>query len=131
MESGEARKEIGRVQSMLVRYQERAGSLQRAFPNYMRRPDAMQPVDEVNGLVSYLSKEMTTQATRALDPRPSSRLRGSHRLEGDGDRVSLSRPLKNDALAARGGLFAWRTARCTDFRRGRTDTASDAGTCII
>jgi archaeosine-15-forming tRNA-guanine transglycosylase len=57
-------------------------------------------VHDPDGLVSYLSKEATTQAHYAAG-RSFRRLPGSHALgEGGGDRVRLSQQLYSDMLAA-------------------------------
>jgi hypothetical protein len=47
----------------------------------------------------YLAKERTPQASYRR-PLLGGRIKGSHRLEGGGDRVRLSEPLKHDAIDA-------------------------------
>jgi hypothetical protein len=48
----------------------------------------------------YLAKERTPQAGYRRELVLGGRLRGSHRLDGGGDRVRLSRDLERDAIAA-------------------------------
>ena len=48
----------------------------------------------------YLAKERTSQAGYRREHLLGGRLRGSHRLEGGGDRVRLSRDLERDAIEA-------------------------------
>ena len=58
-------------------------------------------ITEPAGLVrKYLAKERTPQAGYARHHMLGGRLRGSHRLDGGGDRVRLSRDLERDALSA-------------------------------
>jgi hypothetical protein len=49
----------------------------------------------------YLAKERTPQAGYGRNHLLGGRLRGSHRLDGGGDRVRLSEALERDAIAAR------------------------------
>lgn len=130
MESGEARKQFERFTTQLVIAQRREGlpqywlrvleasgglhsnivfvgnekiarSLQRSFAPFMHGEAAMQEVNDIHGLASrYLSKERTTQANWALGWKHSTRRPGSHRIEGGGDRVTLSSALKQAAIAA-------------------------------
>jgi hypothetical protein len=67
------------------------------FGDCLRGEDAIQQVDDVAGLVSYLAKERTSTATHTLGNRISARRTGSHRLESkkSGDRVRLSDELKD------------------------------------
>ena len=59
------------------------------------------PVTYPVGLVrEYLAKERTPQAGYARHHMLGGRLRGSHRLDGGGDRVRLSRDLERDAIDA-------------------------------
>jgi len=59
------------------------------------------PVTDPVGLVrEYLAKERTPQAGYARHHMLGGRLRGSHRLDGGGDRVRLSRDLERDAIDA-------------------------------
>lgn len=74
-----------------------AKRLCRSFPGYMESgyghgPGySMQPAYDPMCLASrYLSKERTPQANYALGWNPQTRERGSHRMEGGGDRVRLS-----------------------------------------
>ena len=73
----------------------------------------MQPVYNASKLAShYLIKERTVQATYSLCLPFWTREKGSHRMEGDGDRVRLSPTLRNDALAAK-AIEPWqRTNAC-------------------
>jgi hypothetical protein len=67
----------------------------------------VRPVTDSNGLVrKYLSKERTPQAGYGREYMLGGRLKGSHRLEGGGDRVRLSRALERDAIEA-GYVDAW------------------------
>jgi hypothetical protein len=67
----------------------------------------VRPVTDSNGLVhKYLSKERTPQAGYGREHLLGGRLKGSHRLEGGGDRVRLSRALERDAIEA-GYVDAW------------------------
>ena len=60
------------------------------------------PVTDPKGLASkYLVKERTPQAGYARWHVLGGRLKGSHRLDGGGDRVRLSRDLERDAIEAR------------------------------
>jgi hypothetical protein len=54
----------------------------------------------------YLAKERTPQAGYGRQHLLGGRIRGSHRLEGDGDRVRLSRHLERDAIED-GYVEAW------------------------
>jgi hypothetical protein len=68
----------------------------------------VRPVTDPNGLVrKYLSKERTPQAGYGREYMLGGRLKGSHRLEGGGDRVRLSRDLERDAIEA-GYVERWR-----------------------
>jgi hypothetical protein len=61
----------------------------------------VRPVTDANGLVQkYLSKERTPQAGYGREHILGGRLKGSHRLQGGGDRVRLSRALERDAIEA-------------------------------
>jgi hypothetical protein len=63
---------------------------------------SVQPVTDLDGLVrGYLAKERTPQAGYGRNHLLGGRLRGSHRLDGGGDRVRLSVALERDAIAAR------------------------------
>jgi hypothetical protein len=79
----------------------------------------VRPVTDSNGLVrKYLSKERTPQAGYGREYLLGGRLKGSHRLEGGGDRVRLSRALERDAIEA-GYVDAWQhsNARRSPERR--------------
>jgi hypothetical protein len=54
----------------------------------------------------YLAKERTPQAGYRRNHLLGGRLKGSHRLDGGGDRVRLSRDLLRDAIAA-GAVAPW------------------------
>jgi hypothetical protein len=59
------------------------------------------PVVDPGGLArKYLAKERTPQAGYRRQHVLGGRLRGSHRLDGGGDRVRLSRDLERDAISA-------------------------------
>ena len=61
----------------------------------------VQPVTNAVGLTTaYLAKERTPQAGYRRWHLLGGRLGGSHRLEGGGDRVRLSRDLERDAVEA-------------------------------
>jgi hypothetical protein len=66
----------------------------------------------------YLSKERTAQAGYRREHVFGGRLSGSHRLEGGGDRVRLSRQLERDAIEAE-YVSAWQhtNARRTSARK--------------
>ena len=55
-------------------------------------------VTDPHGLFKYLAKERTPQAGYRREHVFGGRLNGSHRLEGGGDRVRLSRQLERDAI---------------------------------
>ena len=55
-------------------------------------------VTDPHGLFKYLAKERTPQAGYRREHVLGGRLNGSHRLEGGGDRVRLSRQLERDAI---------------------------------
>jgi len=77
------------------------------------------PVTDPVGLVrKYLAKERTPQAGYARHHMLGGRLRGSHRLDGGGDRVRLSRDLERDAISA-GYVEPWQhtNARRTAERK--------------
>jgi hypothetical protein len=58
-------------------------------------------ISDVAGITrGYLAKERTPQAGYGRQHLLGGRLRGSHRLEGGGDRVRLSRELERDAIDA-------------------------------
>ena len=57
-------------------------------------------VRDPHGLFKYLAKERTPQAGYRREHVLGGRLNGSHRLEGGGDRVRLSRQLQRDAIEA-------------------------------
>jgi hypothetical protein len=62
----------------------------------------VEPVTDLDSLVrGYLAKERTPQAGYGRNHLLGGRLRGSHRLDGGGDRVRLSEALEHDAIAAR------------------------------
>lgn len=87
-------------------------SLLRSFPSLMRsgygQGNAMQCVYDISYLTRrYLAKERTTQANYALGWNQQTRARGSHRIEGGGDRVRLSKALEADAIAA-GAVEPWK-----------------------
>jgi hypothetical protein len=66
------------------------------------------PVRDPGGLArKYLAKERTPQAGYRRHNVLGGRLRGSHRLDGGGDRVRLSRDLERDAIDA-GYVENWR-----------------------
>ncbi|MER0240371.1 helix-turn-helix transcriptional regulator [Fulvimarina sp. MAC8] len=80
-----------------------ADRLHRSFAPYMQGAGAIQPVRGANGLkktISYLSKEGTQQAMVSCNLPMSTRRKGSHRLEGGGDRIRLSPALRRDAITA-------------------------------
>jgi hypothetical protein len=61
----------------------------------------VRPVTDRNGLaLKYLAKERTPQAGYRRGHILGGRIRGSHRLEGGGDRVRLSQALERDAIQA-------------------------------
>jgi hypothetical protein len=65
-------------------------------------------VTDANGLVrKYLAKERTPQAGYGREHVLGGRIKGSHPLEGGGDRVRLSRELERDAIDA-GYVEVWR-----------------------
>jgi hypothetical protein len=66
------------------------------------------PVTDPAGLArKYLAKERTPQAGYRRERVLGGRLRGSHRLDGGGDRVRLSRDLERDAIDA-GYVEPWK-----------------------
>lgn len=89
-----------------------ARRLCRSFSKYMQNGyggegHAMQPVTDAMKLASrYLTKERTIQANYALGWSHRTRMKGSHRMEGGGDRVRLSKALEAEALAA-GAIQPW------------------------
>lgn len=65
------------------------------------------PIHDPSSLArKYLSKERTPQAGYRRGHVLGGRLKGSHRLDGGGDRVRLSRALERDAIQA-GAVEAW------------------------
>jgi hypothetical protein len=77
----------------------------------------IEPVPDIGGLKKYLAKERTPQAGyRRADL--GGRIRGSHRLQGGGDRVRLSRQLERDAIEA-GLVDPWKhtNAKRSDQRK--------------
>jgi hypothetical protein len=65
-------------------------------------------VTDPNGLVrKYLAKERTPQAGYGREHVLGGRIKGSHPIEGGGDRVRLSRELERDAIDA-GHVEHWR-----------------------
>jgi hypothetical protein len=78
-----------------------------AVAHRLKRVD-VRPVTDPNGLVrKYLSKERTPQAGYGREHALGGRLKGSHRIEGGGDRVRLSQELERDAIEA-GYVQPWR-----------------------
>ena len=63
-------------------------------------------VTDPQGLFKYLTKERTPQAGYKREHLLGSRIKGSHRLEGGGDRVRLSDALKRDVIEA-GWVRQW------------------------
>ena len=89
---------------MLTSYSSEIGTI----ADHLRRSKAfgerveVQPVTDARGLTrAYLAKERTTQAGYGREHRLGGRLRGSHQLDGGGDRVRLSRELERDVVDAR------------------------------
>jgi hypothetical protein len=83
----------------------------RAIEQAMRRSAFGQmikvnPVSDRTKLAKYLAKERTPQAGYRRGHMLGGRLKGSHRLDGGGDRVRLSRQLARDAIAA-GAVEPW------------------------
>jgi hypothetical protein len=77
------------------------------------------PVADPGGLArKYLAKERTPQAGYGRHHVLGGRLRGSHRLDGGGDRVRLSRDLERDAISA-GYVESWQhtNARRSEERK--------------
>ena len=74
-------------------------------------------VYDAPGLVGYLSKERTSQAQFGRTLR-GGRIKGSHPLEGGGDRVRLSEQLRFDAIGA-GYVDPWQqtNAKRSDTRK--------------
>jgi hypothetical protein len=81
-----------------------------------------------NGLVRiYLAKERTPQAGYGREHMFGGRLKGSHRLDGGGDRVRLSRALERDAIEA-GYVDLWKHSnakRSGEFRLERIGAGRD------
>jgi hypothetical protein len=67
---------------------------------------------------TYLAKERTPQAGYGREHHLGGRLRGSHRIDGGGDRVRLSRELERDVIDA-GYVEPWQhtNARRSDYRK--------------
>jgi hypothetical protein len=89
---------------------------------------SMQPAGDPVHLAShYLAKERTVQANYALGWSWGSRERGSHRMEGGGDRVRLSSALKKDGIAA-GAIEPWQAtnARRSPFVTSRITATATA-----
>jgi hypothetical protein len=83
------------------------------------------PVTDPAGITrKYLAKERTPQAGYGREGMLGGRLRGSHRLDGGGDRVRLSRDLERDAIDA-GYVERWqhtnarRSAERKSYRQRR------------
>lgn len=77
------------------------------------------PVTNPEGLTrAYLAKERTPQAGYGRQHVLGGRIKGSHRLEGGGDRVRLSRDLERDAISA-GYVEPWQHtyARRSTYRK--------------
>jgi hypothetical protein len=66
---------------------------------------------------SYLAKERTPQAGYRREHLLGGRVKGSHRLQGGGDRVRLSRELERDAIEA-GAVQPWQRTNAKRSRRG-------------
>ena len=82
-----------------------AGRLEASYPQYFKSKKAIQPVDDVHSLVSYLGDEIVPQGMHLV----AHRKKGSHRCEGLGDRVTLSKDLEIDATEAKAILPLKRT----------------------
>ena len=79
----------------------------------------VQPLTDALALTrTYLAKERTPQAGYGREHRLGGRLRGSHRIDGGGDRVRLSRELERDAIEA-GYVEPWQhtNARRSEQRK--------------
>lgn len=85
-----------------------AGKLRAAFTPYMVGKLAAQPMPDLDNWVrSYGVKEASSESRRFVQHLyKGSRLKGSHKLPGDGDRVTLSAALKQDGVAA-GRIEDW------------------------
>jgi hypothetical protein len=103
-----------------------AERLRNAYIDYMRQPAAMQPVFDLDRLGrDYLAKEATPQAKYALGDRIGNRLKGPHKIDGVGDRVSIS-PALGAAAIASGAIEPWTRTNTSrkplfeDKRKGRS-----------
>lgn len=88
-----------------------ARRLCRSFSQYIQggygEGYGVQPVYDAAYLVRrYLTKERTIQANYGLGWSHRTRIKGSHRIEGGGDRVRLSMALREAAIAA-GAIEQW------------------------
>jgi hypothetical protein len=91
-------------------------------------------VTDPHGLFKYLTKERTPQAGYRREHVLGGRIKGSHRLQGGGDRVRLSRQLTRDAIDA-GYVEPWQRTnarRRTDagrkrYKRSRPAVVQEAG----
>jgi hypothetical protein len=72
----------------------------------------------------YLTKERTPQAAYGRQHACGGRIRGSHRLEGGGDRVRLSRNLERDAVGA-GYVDTWAHTNARRSPDKRTETTPE------
>jgi hypothetical protein len=83
---------------------DRAGAITDAIKRSEKFGDIIHvgPIDDAQGLARrYLAKERTPQAGYRRQHMLGGRLKGSHRLDGGGDRVRPSLDLKRDAIEAR------------------------------
>jgi len=76
----------------------------------------VEPVTDAEALVTeYLAKERTPQAGYRRSHLLGGRIGGSHRLDGGGDRVRLSRELERDAVEA-GYVEPWQHTNAKRYR---------------
>jgi hypothetical protein len=73
-------------------------------------------IDALTLTTAYLAKERTPQAGYKRSHRLGGRIGGSHRLDGGGDRVRLSRQLERDAVEAN-YVELWRHTNARRKRR--------------
>lgn len=106
-----------------------ARRLCRSFSQYMQggygvgEGYGMQPVHDAAYLASrYLTKERTIQANYGLGWSQRTRIKGSHCIEGGGDRVRLSTALREDAISA-SAIEPWQK---TNARRSTSMSVSVA-----
>jgi hypothetical protein len=93
----------GGLHAHIVFISDRAGEIVAALKRSRQFGELVdaKPVYDLQGLFNYLTKERTPQANYRRGHMFGGRLKGSHPIDGGGDRVRPNAELKRDAIQAR------------------------------